>query len=1076
LLTKDNIQSIYSLSPMQQSMLIHHAVDSESSAYIEQFDFCIAGRLDPVSMERALAQLVERHDALRTIFSYRKTDLPRQVVLTRRMPALDLRDWRDVPDTETALEAFKAEDRRRGFDLTRDLLLRAALLRIGEAQWRLIVTFHHIVLDGWSIGLLLQDLVALYEAAAGGREVADTERPPSFDSYIRWLEGRDRAAAASYWRQQLEGYEQPASLPAFGPAAPYSHARHSFCLPPSLSEALRQLAAARRWTLSTVMHAVWGVLLMKYNGTRDVVFGSVVSGRPPQVPDVESMVGLFINTQPVRVRAEAADSFAELCSKVQQASLEAAAYEFFPLFEAQGASSLKNRLLDHVVAFENYPLSERLRDLSAQPDQALRFEEVQVYEQTGYDFNLVINPGDECRMTFLYNSNRYELSLMEGLEQSLLTLMTAVCAEPEAAVVSLGICAPQERQRILRQFNGNRCAYPDNRTVHGLFSEMAARYADKPALRWQDESMTYRELDGWSDTLATRMRKAGIGLGDTVALLAPRCPEMVAGLLAILKTGATYVPLDLANARERLAFIVEDAGIRFGCTLTALAAELPPGLLPIRLDEPADAAELADLTASGETSSGPGDPRRPACMMYTSGSTGQPKGCLISHRSIISLLHGPDYIDFGPQQVILPTCSPSFDASFFELFGALLHGGTIILAEPRALLDPDSLRATIARYGVSSMLLTTALFNVLCDRDPSLFGPLRELLIGGEAASPRHLRQARKANPELRIVNCYGPTENTTISTFHLVTEADEQLERVPIGRPLVNSTAYILDEALHLLPIGAIGELCVGGDGVSLGYYRRPELTAEKFVEDPFARGAKLYRTGDLARWLPDGSLDYIGRVDAMVKVRGYRIELGAIERAMSRLPGVEEATVQVRIVGQEKQLCAYYTSMREPDVSQWRFELSKQIPEYMLPAFFTRLDALPLTVNGKIDTAALPSPTATRPERKLLPPSETERRIGEIVSAVIGVEGVGTQEQFFEIGVNSLNMITIHNRIKTAFDTDFPLTVMFQHTSIAELARYIQIPQDDSSLASDEEELVHARNTLLRTSLLIQRMEETH
>ncbi|MCP1311721.1 non-ribosomal peptide synthetase [Paenibacillus tyrfis] len=1069
MIRKENIQDIYGLSSMQKSMLVHHALDASSSAYVEQFDFHIAGDVSPGRMEWALARLSDRYDILRTVFSYRKTDLPRQVVLKSWEPALTVCDFRENASPEEAVEAFKESDRERGFDLSQDVLLRGALLRTGERRWRFIFTFHHILMDGWSLGPLFQELFGLYEAAVRQDSYTPTREAYPYREYIRWLEGQSEEQALAYWEQALAGYEKPIAIPAFGGGGPYRHATHSFKLSKSLVERLNGLARSRQLTVNTLFQSAWGLLLQKYNYTRDAVFGSVVSGRPPQLPGVESMVGLFINTQPLRVRAEQGESFASLCANVQKASFASVPYEYCPLFDIQSRSRLKNKLLDHVVAFENYPLAERLRDLASQSGESLTFEDVQVFERTNYDFHVVVNPGETFAVHFSFNEAVYAKQTMEGLERSLTTLLEAACERPDASVDELSLCSREDRTVVVDSFNATRRPYPADSTVDGAFREVAARRGEETALLWRDTSYTYDRLNAWSDRLAAKLQAQGVRPGSVVGLMTTRCPEMVAGMLGILKAGSSYVPLDLLNSPERLAFMMEDAGIEVLYTRSDLAAKAPSGSNVLLLEESGHPGE-AQPAASVH------DARGTAYLMYTSGSTGRPKGCLVTHRNILRLVFGPDFIDFGPHQVILQTGSPAFDASTFEIWGALLHGGILALADEEHILDPGRLKALLERQSVSSMWLTAALFNKLCDQDPAMFRSLKNLIVGGDVLSVRHIRRAMEANPGLRIVNGYGPTENTTFSTTHVVTEADLESGRIPVGRPLANSTAYIVDHGLQPVPVGALGELCVGGDGIASGYHNRPELTEECFLDDPFVPGGRLYRTGDLARWLPDGTIDFVGRTDFQVKIRGYRVELGEIERTMSLLPGIKEVTVQVREIGEDKQLCAYFTSEEEPDQGAWKTVLSSKLPGYMVPAFFTRLDAMPLTVNGKVDRQALPAPAPIVSSAAPRHLSGVEKTIADIFSSVLGVEVVDTGDNFFEIGVNSLNLITINNRLKQAFDRDIPLTVLFEHTSIARLADYLKVREPLGTRGDEEQdrELASARSKLLKTGSLIRKLED--
>jgi len=1071
MIRKEDIQDIYGLSPMQKSILVNHELDPLSSAYVEQFDFTIYGDLDPQRMEWALARVSYHYDVLRTVFSYRKTDLPRQVVLKSRDPKLTLHDFRNDSDPAEAVEAFKAADRQKGFDLSGDVLVRGALLRTADSAWRFVLTFHHILMDGWSLAPFFRELMKYYESFETSHDIKVTKEEHPYREYIQWLERQDTEKARSFWTNYLAGYEKPVALPAFGASGPYSHAIHKFRLDKNLVQSMKNLAQSRHTTVNTVFQVAWGLLLQKYNYTRDVVYGNVVSGRSPKLPGVESMVGLFINTLPLRICTEDGDSFASLCAKVHKASFAATSYEYYPLYEIQGLSQLKNKLLDHVVAFENYPLSEQLQSMGDEENQSLRFEKVQVFEQTNYDFYVVVNPGDDFVITFAFNEGRYSRETVEGLERSLKTLLEAAGNNPDAPTDSLSICSLPDRALVLETFNRTKCPYPRNSTVDGIFKDIAAKYPDDTALIWHDSIITYRELDKWSDYLAEKMQDAGLHPGVTAGLLVPRCPEMVAGILGILKTGASYVPLDIATAPGRLAFLMEDADVQVICTRSDLTSKAPAGAEVILLDRPEQYIKVQPVVSDHGAESA-------AYLMYTSGSTGQPKGCIVMHRNIIRLVFGTDFVDFGSRQVILQTGSPAFDASTFEIWGALLHGGILVLVDEEDILDAERLGALLTAGKVRSLWLTSALFNRLCDQKPQIFTPLENLLVGGDALSVWHIRRVKEANPGLRVVNGYGPTENTTFSATHVVTGADLQSERIPIGRPLANSTAYVLDRGKNPLPVGAVGELCVGGDGVSLGYHKRNELTAERFLDDPFVPNRRLYRTGDMARWLPDGTIDFLGRFDSQVKIRGYRVELGEIEHAMTELPGVKEVTVQFREVGNDKQLCAYYTIQGEVEQKNWRTILASRLPDYMIPAFFMKLEAMPLTINGKIDRQALPAPVmagsdAHTPSRPL---SAVEKIIADIFTSVLGLESVSTDDNFFEIGANSLNLITINNRLKQAFERNIPLTVLFERTTITRLAEYLKA--DEASQNNVEsgrtEEINGARDIMLKTGELLRKLEE--
>lgn len=1077
MLTKDNVKDVYALTPMQEGMLVEYARDPQAGLYVEQFDFVMEGTLDIGAVRKSFTALVAKYDVLRTIFSFRKTDQPRQVVLRERVPEVAHHDLSalDEAAAQAEVDSFKVADRERGFNISADLLVRLSVLSLSASRHRMVLSFHHIILDGWCFGPLFEDFFAWYDrfCAEPDAVVEDREEVP-YGAYIRWLAEQDRSRAHEHWARYLDGYQAEVGAPYFDIAydGPITTAEHSFSLGSELSQRLTALARDSRATLNGVFQAAWGVLLQRYNGTDDVVFGTVVSGRPADLAGVDRMIGLFINTQPLRVACAADTPFVELLRHVHRDIFTASAYEYYPLANVQAASPLKNRLINHVVTFENFPLSQQMRLLSAN-SKGLRVTDVHVFQAAKFDFHVIVFPGDELRVSFVYNGSRYRAATIESFARSLRCLLEAIAAQPQTAVGHLPVCAPEDGTRVLEVLNDTRRDYPAERSVIELFEETAAAYPQAPAVREGDRVMSYAELRCAAIGFAHRLRDSGVGSGDTVGLLAPRSTEMVVGWLAALYCGAAYLPLELHAGAERLRVILQDAQARLLCLHPAQLERAPadiPVLALAGFDEPAP-------TEPPIAAGGPGGDR-PAYVMYTSGSTGMPKGCLVTHRNVVRLVRNTDYLPFEQRLRILQTGSPAFDASTFEVWGALLNGGELVLVDEATLLDARLLREALARHRVDALWLTSALFNQLCDSDEAMFGTLRHLVVGGDALSPRHIERVRAASPGLRIVNGYGPTENTTFSASF---EIDRPFAgRIPIGRPIANSTAYVLDAMGALLPPGACGELCVGGDGVALGYLNRPELTQQKFGVDPFRPGGRLYRTGDIVRWLPDGTLDLLGRNDSQVKVRGFRVELGEIERALARHPGITDVAVIAHEApgGGGKQLHAFYTSEADLAPAVLRASLSA-LPSYMVPSFYLRLDRMPLTINGKLDRRALPverSLAARAVPAALEPRGQTAQRIAEICRQVLGVEDIGLHENFFEAGANSLNLIAINNRLKEAFTRDLPLAVLFEHTSVARLAEYLDAGAaiEQARAADENRELDESRNAMTRTRNLMKRMEE--
>lgn len=1044
---KENIESISGLAAMQKGMLLSHAVDTGSDAYVEQFDFVITGEVDAGHLRAALAGASRTYSVLRTIFSYRNTDEPYQIVLREWAPSLDVRDYRDRPDLDRDVEEFKVADRAKGFDLSADVLLRATLIRVADRRWRLVFTFHHIILDGWSLGPLFATLMGYYDELARTGSFQPRHEALPYRDYIAWYERQRGEDARRYWEEVLDGYEDEAVLPADPRPGGYRGATHRFTLSAELHDGLKRFAQDTGVTQSAVFQAAWGVVLQKFNYADDVVFGSVVSGRGTELGGIGEAVGLFANTQPVRVTTGADQAFADLCRDVRDSYLRSSAFEHYALHEIQGVTALKNKLLNHVVAFENYPLSEQLRDFGGDEGDGLRFEGVEVFERTSYDLHIVVNPGRDFAITFAYNENHYAPDLIRALETSLVRVFEAAVGDAQVRVGDIALRDAVEEDAPTPQATSSSLL---DSSVVDVFADVVAAHGDKTALVWRGHEYSYAELDRWSDAVAWQLKERGVVPGTAVGVLVDRRPELVAAILGLLKNGNFYVPIDTKDAKPRVGYVVADAGVEHLCTVAEHADKAPASARVLLVSKPSgDVPPFPRLrNLNGAT----------AYLMYTSGSTGNPKGCRITHRNILRLVADQEFFDFGERQVVMFTGSPAFDASTFEIWGTMLFGATLVLADELDVLDGDLMRDTVKRNQVTAMWLTSPLFNQLCAYDPAIFDRLEHLLVGGSALSVQHLAKVRAACPDLRITNGYGPTENTTFSTTHEIRPEDLRRERIPIGRPLAHSSAHVLDRGLNLVPPGAIGELCVGGDGVSTGYHNRPDLDLTSFVTVPALPGRRLYRTGDLVRELPDGTLDYLGRADDQVKISGFRVELGEVESVLRSLDRVEDAAVIWVDVDGEKSLRGYYVAAERiaPDVV--RQAMAKKVAPYMVPAGLVQLDRIPLNKSGKVDRTRLarirPEPEARRETPDLGPVSDVARIIFDIVADLVPVDTIDVNRNFFDLGINSLNLLTINNRLRKVLDRNVPLVQLFQHTSIASLAAYLDSTGAADETAADEAE----------------------
>jgi amino acid adenylation domain-containing protein/FkbM family methyltransferase len=924
-----NVEDIYPLSPLQQGILYHTLHEQAFSMYFEIITWIIEGEVNVPAYEQAWQRAVDRHPVLRSSFVWEGVDEPLQIVRKRaKLPMAHL-DWRGLSATEQEerLESLYTEERTRGFELTKPPLMRVTLIRTGDDAYRFVWSYHHALVDGWSCSLIFNDVFVAYEALCRGVAL---QLPPTrpFGEYIDWLRGQDLSAAESYWRRTLKGFEAatPLGVGAVG-ARRRDHAgdatksyREQFRrLPSSVTGELTRLARQQQLTLNTLCLGAWAVLLSRYSGERDVVFGVAVSGRPPMLAGVETMVGMLVNTLPTRIEVEPGRTLLPWLEEIQRGQVELRQYEYSPLVQVQGWSEVPRNspLFESVLSFENHPVDYSLlkRDERAELRDA-----VHLHTATGIPINLIIEPGEELSLKILYDFGRYDDDSVRRMLDHLCRLLEGIAADPRQRLSELSPLAADEREQILLAWNNVPRVKPRERLLHEMFEAQAESTPERVALVTEHERYSYRELNGRANRLARRLRASGVGAEVSVAVCVERSAEMVVALLAILKAGGAYVPLDPAYPRERLAFMLADA--RSPVLLTQQR------FLELLLPQAAGRTEVVCLDTDAEEWARESESNNPApgttadnlaYFIYTSGSTGRPKGVAITHRNAVVFLYWARTV-FGGEQLegVLASTSISFDLSVFELFAPLSWGGKVILAE-NALQLP-----TLAAAPEVTLVNTVPSAMTELVRMKGLPASVRTVNLAGEALPLRLVRQLYEQENVQSVFNLYGPSEDTTYSTFTLVERDGE--DAPGIGRPISNTQVYVLDGRMEPVPVGVAGELYVGGDGLARGYFNRPELTAERFVPHPFGGepGARLYRTGDLARWRSDGTLEFLGRRDHQVKIRGFRIEMGETEAAIEAHPSVHECVVTAREDSPgDKRLVAYVvqsqrqTALLQPKLS---------------------------------------------------------------------------------------------------------------------------------------------------------------
>jgi len=1033
------IENVYPLSPLQEGIYYHWLVAPEAPVYFDQMSYVMQGKLDINKIEAAYQKLVARHAILRTFFTQEFGDKALQVVRTDITGNFLFEDCLGIAGFDPI--AYKAADRAKGFNLESGSQMRLTVLGLGNDTYEFIWSFHHILMDGWCVGILVGEFFQFYMGLLSG--VEPMMGPVySYASYIEWLSKVDHQESMDFWKKYLAGYEPVANVPRSNdmPGLAYDLKEETFPMEAGERQAMQALCAQMGITENTFMQAVWGILLSRYNNTNDVVFGTVVSGRPAEVEGVEGIIGLFINTIPVRVRTNDTTTVRELLQELHQASIDGTTHHYTQLAQIQSEHSPGQELMSHILVFENYPVQKMIaQDMEAHQgdNQGLSLLSSNNYEQTSYDFNVIVMPGDDFVIRFSHNANAHNAENIGRVKSQFLKVISEVLRNPDMLVNEVEYLGEAEKKQILEVFNNTTVAYPREANIVSLFEEQVTKTPDKTALIFGGNALTYNQLNEQVNRLAACLLDGRtIQPGDCIGILLPKSDLMLVAILGVLKTGAAYVPIDIENPPARNEFIIGDTAINILITLPELAAAMPYYTGTVI---------TPDMIKPEASVSNPGIAIQPdglAYVIYTSGTTGTPKGVIAVHRNAVRLVKNTNFINITGNEVLLTTAATSFDPSIFEYYGTLLNGGTLVVCGNDVLLDEQQLAHHIKHYGITTVWFTTGFMNQLIDRDVEVLDGLKTVVTGGDRMSPMHMITLRKRYPELEIVNAYGPTENGTFSTFFSL---GETVGHIPVGKPLNNSTAYIINSQQQLAGIGIIAEICVGGDGLAIGYLNRPALTIEKFVDNPFAPGQKMYRTGDLGRWMPDGNIEFIGRNDGQVKIRGFRVELGEIENALQSYPGVESAAVGVRYTPDgDKELVGYIVGKETiSDATLLSTHLAGLLPYYMVPSMYAQLEALPLNTNGKVDRKRLPNPEGLglgSGVEYVAPRNETEEKLVEIWQEVLGKEKIGVKDNFFNIGGHSLKATRLTSQIRKVFDVTITMPVLFSNPTIEHLAAEIE------------------------------------
>ncbi len=1052
-------QEYYPVSSAQKRIYLLDQITENSTAYNMPRVYMIEGRLNQKAFNRGIQKLVKRHDALRTSFTIIQGEPVQRIaedskveIQYLRMGQGELTAGRDYT-WSADLEQLSAESivylqkvitkMIKPFDLSQSPLLRVSLIELNPEKHLFFYDLHHIISDGTSMTLLVQEFIQFYY----GQELPELRI--QYRDFAAWqnelLKSKQGLAQEEYWlsvfAEQIPVLELPLDRPR-PVVLDFAGARIGFQVDLARTERLKALAASQGASLFMILLAVYNLLLARYSGQEDIVIGTPIAGR--DYAELEKIIGMFVNTLALRNRPQGQKTFIEFLQKVKETTFRAydnQNYQFELLVEKLNLQRDmgRNPLFDVMFTLQNMDLTaNRVSGLEVKP---VGFENNMVK----FDLNLIgMETAEGIYFNLEYRTSIFKKQTIERMIEHYINLLTGVIEHPTEKISAFELMTVEEKNQLLFVWNTARTV-PVIQPIHQLFENQVEQSAEKLAIVSQGEKLTYRELNERANQLARFLRERGVLPDRAVGLMLDQSPEMVVSLLAVLKAGGCYLPLDSSYPVNRIVFMLKDS------EADLLLVRGRNSQIDWETHWQGEVVDLTDLDLADYSTMNLNHLNNPtdlAYIMYTSGSTGQPKGVLIPHQGIVRLVNDPDYLELSPDERIMQMAPYTFDASTFEIWASLVHGAQLILIAKDLVLSLDELARTIEEQQITTCWLTSSLFNRVIDEIPSCLQGVRNLLVGGEALSVPHIQKALTILPETKLINGYGPTENTTFTCCYPIKELAKGSQSVPIGRPINNTTVYILDRYLQPVPIGVPGELYVVGDGLARGYLNQPELTEKVFVNNPFAENEKMYKTGDLARWLPDGNIEFWGRLDDQLKIRGFRIEPGEIENHLLAHPEIRETVVVPYMDSRGlKDLAAYIVGEREFSSTELREYITAELPEYMVPTYFVQLPEMPLNINGKIDRQALPEPVKTLLQTGYVAPTnQLEESLVEIWSEVLGVEQIGITDNFYEIGGNSLKATYLVSRIYQEFDVNIPIREIFRRQTVSGIAEFLAAAEKGS------------------------------
>ncbi len=1053
-----NVANIYPLTPLQKGILFHAIANTNSQQYFEQMDFELCGNLCVDVFEQAVNLTIEKYEILKTAFVYKESSEPKQVVLKTRPIQVNYQEISGVPDCDSVLSQIKINDRRNLFDLTQDALLRFHVIKIGENKYRLIISFHHIILDGWSINLLFREIFQFYNRLYDEENIV-VQQDVRYSEYIKWLISQNEDEALKYWRGQIESIEEPTGF--------YDHTgelRGASYFPECISrdigenhtKAIERISKELKITPNSIFETAWGILLSRYNDCENVAFGKVVSGRNLPLDGIDETVGLFINTIPKCIQIEQNIKVCDLLQIVNKSSFSSTGYEFMELNKIQSLSKAKSKIVNHLFVYENYPIDETFSK-GLISNSSIAIKHINSFEQTNYDLNVIISPKDNTEIFFRYNGQIYDSAFLNKLIELYVHLLHIIESNLDTTIGNLDIIQEHERDKILNSFNHTLATYPRDKRLIQIIEDNATRYANGIAVVYGEKKITYSELLEIIVMRSKKLRRAGVLPGDRVGIMMVNPFELLINSLAVQKLHASYVPIDTNMPIARKKHIIADSNIK-----VLLSEDNKKDFYELvatyTISDVSNISDVAsDSTISNfDTDSDICDAVQEVCVIYTSGTTAQPKGVCLNSRNISRVVMNTNYVGIVSNDIVLQSANFSFDGSLFNIYGALLNGAMLVLIDKEILVNMTTLAKVIEDFKISVFFITTSLFNALAMVSPKSFENLRYLVTGGEPASQKYCKIALENIKNGVLINGYGPTETTVFATAYIMRSIKDTSGGISIGTPISNTSIYIVCKSGLLQPIGFKGEICIAGDGVANGYLNDEKLTDEKFLDDPFVQQNKMYKSGDIGRQNEDGKIDFCGRRDSLIKVRGYRVDVREIEITALKNKDIRDCVALVKqSVTNTNDIILFYIPNEDYCESDVKDHLRVFLPHYMIPKHVVCMESFPVNKNGKVDKDALLAITeewsAETKDNVNTNLDAEELILLDIWSEILETKRITVEDDFYEIGGDSIKTIAIYSELQKK-GYNISIEDILKNPNISLMAKKLRSKSETESMDSNK------------------------